>query len=447
MIIVKRLILAFVFAGLVGLLVFLLNDNPFRIQIGFASAVLVLLLTGQVYFIVQRSRARPRNLLRDPQPQTETTKPVKKAKKGTLTDQIDPEVFSRFQESIDQSEKSRNESDQAGEEVVLSISSKGKKALSDTASGIQPNLAEAGGTPPTEKPATSHKGDPVKSKQRSKKPVEAETRGKEEVPAESIGSLFDDIQEPLADIEEVKSAPKKKKIDKIESPPEISPDDSEPIMAHEVLTSEDLQPDEEDARDEAELVLSVAQKQYENGEFKEGIETTSLFLSGSLTKLSKPKYLQKLVQLKGECEFQLQQYDGASKTWHEIFQKFMKKDEPEFLPLLEETIDKFKNAGKQQYAVHFLFTALNEYRQVQNLPKMDETYLTIEDAYNQQEDWKRLIQTYQNHLTIKRTLKDHKGQLDILDHLGKMLYDQGDAEGSRKCYEQRLAIETQMKKK
>ena len=43
-------------------------------------------------------------------------------------------------------------------------------------------------------------------------------------------------------------------------------------------------------------------------------------------------------------------------------------------------------------------------------------------------------------------VQDFTGQLDILDHLGKMLYDQGDAEGSRQCYEQRLAIETQMNK-
>jgi hypothetical protein len=77
---------------------------------------------------------------------------------------------------------------------------------------------------------------------------------------------------------------------------------------------------------------------------------------------------------------------------------------------------------------------------------MDTIYQEIEAAYRQMEDWPRLIQTLQNHLSIRKTLKDHTGQLDLLDHLGKLLYDQGDAASSKKCYERRLVIENEMAK-
>ena len=93
-----------------------------------------------------------------------------------------------------------------------------------------------------------------------------------------------------------------------------------------------------------------------------------------------------------------------------------------------------------------MFTALNEYRQLHDHFKMDVLYDEIEIAYRQSEDWPRLIQTYQNHLSIKKVLKDYVGQLDLLDHLGKLLYDQGEEDKSRKCYEQRLVIENEMQR-
>ena len=60
------------------------------------------------------------------------------------------------------------------------------------------------------------------------------------------------------------------------------------------------------------------------------------------------------------------------------------------------------------------------------------------------EDWPRLIQTYQNHLSIKKMLNDHQGQLEIYDHLGKLQYDQGDAEGSKLSYEESMSIKKQI---
>lgn len=439
--------LAIVLAGLAGTLVFMLSDSPAKIEFGIATAVLVFLVSGQVYFIAQRSKSRRRISVRDPQMFAEASSPTKILKKTATpgpSEKIDSTLFSKFQENIDQSEKERGVIDQTEGDVVVSISSKGKKATSrkkpvTSAQKVVPaNKVPAGRSPDETRVAPPKTG---KIQQSSPK------QDNQSVPEVPIGSLFDDVQEPLANAENEAVVPDKPREKTIEPPPVIEPEEAEPLMAHEVLTSDDLQADEaEDIQDEAELILSVAQKQYQAGEYKDSISTVNQFLGESLTKLSDTTFVQKLIQLKGDSEFQLKQYDKASKTWHEIFQKHLTKKESGFIPLLEETIAKFKKVNQQQYSVHFLFTALNEYRQSQNLQKMDETYGDIEDGYHQQEDWKRLIQTYQNHLTIKKTLNDFAGQLDILDHLGKMLYDQGDAEGSRKCYEQRLAIETQMNK-
>ena len=444
-VIIKRLILAIVLASLVGLLVFFVSNNPSKIEIGIASAILVFLISSQVYFIAQRSKSKPRISIRN-SPRfadaASSAKKPEKAKDSSYTDKIDPAIFSKFQKNIDHSEKVRSEIDQAEEEVVVSISSKGKKAVS----GIKPALGVQGTIPA--KSTTDVKRDtPLRVKPEKELPSKLNPLKKDAVPEVPIGQLFDDIQEPLAKPESDNSIPKKQVEKVTDSPLVTESDDTEPIMANEILTSDDLKPDEaEDIKDEAELVFSVAQKQFQIEDYQGAISTVGQFLGESLTKLSNPEMIQKLIQLKGECEFQLKQYNRASKTWNEIFQKFVTKTDAEFLPLLEETINKFKNVDQQQHAVHFLFTALNEYRQSQDLNRMDDTYHEIEDAYQQHEDWKRLIQTYQNHLTIKRTLKDYQGQLEILDHLGKLLYDQGDAEGSKKCYEQRLAIETQMKK-
>ena len=425
----------------------MLSDSPANIEFGIATAVLVFLVSVQVYFIAQRSKSRPRISVRDPQMFAEASSPTKILKKAATpvpSEKIDPTLFSKFQENIDQSEKERGVIDQTEDNVVVSISSKGKKATSRkkpvaSAQKVVPAKKVPAGESPDEAPVAP----PKKKKRQQSNPKQ----DKQSIPEAPIGSLFDDVQEPLANAENEAVMPDKPMEKTTEPPPIIEPEEAEPLMAHEELTSDDLQADEaEDIQDEAELILSVAQRQFEAGEYQNSISTVDQFLGESLTKLSDAAFVQKLIQLKGDNEFQLKHYDKASKTWHEIFQKYLTKKESGFMPLLEETIAKFKKVNQQQHSVHFLFTALNEYRQSQNLQKMDETYGEIEDGYHQQEDWKRLIQTYQNHLTIKKTLKDFTGQLDILDHLGKMLYDQGDAEGSRQCYEQRLAIETQMNK-
>jgi len=112
--------------------------------------------------------------------------------------------------------------------------------------------------------------------------------------------------------------------------------------------------------------------------------------------------------------------------------------------VLERAIEIFKKEKKYSLALPFLFSVLNEYRQFGNHKRMDEIYNEIEQGYRDQQDWKRLIKTYQNHLTIKKLLKDFKGQLKLLDHLGKLYYDQKNADGSKECYEQSIAIKAEM---
>ncbi|NQU65925.1 MAG: hypothetical protein HQ517_16815, partial [SAR324 cluster bacterium] len=192
--------------------------------------------------------------------------------------------------------------------------------------------------------------------------------------------------------------------------------------------------------------LSMAQSLYEKKEYEKSLSTLRQIFNAPFQGQVPDDMMIKLMQLKGDCEFGLEQYEKASKTLQELFATQVDKQHPQYLEILEQIIKKYIDMGQQQHVVHFLFTTLNEFRQLHQFDKMDEIYTEIETAYHQLEDWPRLTQTYQNHLAIKKTLKDFKGQLGILDHLGKLLYDQGDDEGSRKCYEQRLTIESQMEK-
>ncbi len=446
--ITKLIIQIVIFIGFIAAILLV-----FDLEAGLAIVALVGLITAQVFFLAQRTRIKKKSgsilkgkpieeLLKG----LDQTKEKPKAESGVET-HIDPSIFSKFEKNLTRSEKaveahpSTPRDDE--KEVVLSISSQGKKAGDGKKKKLELKT----------KPSSKRASDSSRSiKTGRKSPAISQDSDKDvekltgKVPTTPLGSIFDDVQEPL------ESTPVKRKTG--DTPPkdtesalsaEQSLDDM-PLASHEMLTSEDLEPDDQDAKNEAELVLAMAEKEFDEQKYEEALATIRQILDTPVKDLSDPTNIRNLVELKGECEFALKQYDLASKTWQELFKKHIKKDQPEFLPLLEKVIQKYVGEQQQEYAVHFLFTALNEYRQARRFAEMDYLYQEVENAYRQMEDWPRLIQTCQNHLAIKKALKDYPGQLELLDHLGKLLYDQDDTEGSKKCYEQRLAIESKISK-
>ena len=406
---------------------------------------LVFLLTVQLQFIISRTHkkgGRSQNLTTGKKSAAAKKESLVSDQSGSPDQAIDPSVFSRFQKNLTQSSKSGLRKSEGENDVILSLSSKSKTKL-------QEKRTETPKAPP-------QKSKPGLPAARKKSPGKPERNIKEKISVASIGTMFDDIKETpevsSGKVDPVKLPPKK--LTNLSLPsnsneqtretegPKMAP----PLTSQEALTSSDFEADESGTKDAAEITLSMAQSYYQKKEYDKSLSALSQFFDSPVEMEVPADMIVKLTLLKGDCEFDLDQHEKASKTQQELFTNYVDKQHPQHLELLEQIVKRYVEADQQQYAVHFLFTTLNEFRQLHKFDKMDEIYTEIETAYHQLEDWPRLTQTYQNHLAIKKTIKDFTGQLDILDHLGKLLYDQGDDEGSRKCYEQRLTIENQMEK-
>ena len=396
----------------------------------------MILVALQGYFLIHRSRIKRKTNAPDPSRAVDVIKNIKsKATKADTTQPkqqvISSEVFSRFQSNLDK-EGDRPPAEDQEEDVILSLSSKSpskKQTAAIKKVDVSQSQAIGAYTPQTIKkviiPSASQKGGA------GSRPVKEIDK---DIPVEPIGGLFDDVQEPL---ETGPSDSEKSQELQSESP-------DRPIQANEFLTGQDLIPDDEVAEEGITLVLTVAKREFTEEKYEESLATIRQFFQTDHKSAKTPEQVRQLLEIKGNNEFELEQYDRSSKTLQEIVTKYVTRNSPDFLPFLETYIDKFLKMDQQKYAVHFMFTALNEYRQLHDHGKMDRTYDEIEDAYRQLEDWPRLIQTFQNHLSIKKVMKDFEGQLDLLDQLGKLLYDQGEEDKSRKCYKQRLVIEKEM---
>lgn len=424
----------------------------FSLELAAALGALIGLTSFQVYYITNRLKVRrPGKTVSWTRP-AEELKKVKAERKTAETDTpsspnvIQPELFKKFQSNLNRETGAESPPAEPLEEqdVVVSISSRSAKQ----AYGM-PGKAAAG----TGKKAEPREGE-TKEKIPPRKVVEPSAGTKKPpgyadesirdlsktIKVDPIGSLFDDIQEPL----ETKAEQNEKSVDREAEDQNFSGE--QPIASNEFLTSKDFEIEPEDLEDSIDLIISTVRKQFEAAKTEDALNTIIRFLQneGSAYQTSGKTLL--LLELKADIEFELEQFSRASKTIQQIFANHVTRNSPDFLPTLEKYINKFNEINRQSNSIHLMFTALNEYRQLHDHSKMDVLYDEIEIAYRQLEDWPRLIQTYQNHLSIKKVLKDYVGQLDLLDHLGKLLYDQGEEDKSRKCYEQRLVIENEMQR-
>ncbi len=394
-------------------------------ELSIVLGVLFVLVALQARMIVRRLNIKKSRSVPDAARAANVIKNLKKAstapKQNVSSEKLDSGVFAQFESNLKrQSAQSPAPKKQKDEDVIVSLSTKADKSNTATTAVHKPEPAE-------EAPTTESK---IEKKQR----LESLRKLNKSIKVDPIGSLFDDIDENL----------ETKPEDPVGSKPKVLPADL-PIPSNEFLTGKDLasSPDEEEG---IELAIKMAIKEFEEANHEESLAIIRQYTQNPNKKVETTEQTVQLVELKANNEFELGQYDKAAQTYQEIVTQHISKSSPDFLPLLERFIDKFKDVELEKHAIHFMFTALNEYRQMHDHLKMDATYDDIETAYRQTEDWPRLIQTYQNHLSIKKVLKDYEGQLDLLDQLGKLLYDQGDEDKSRKCYKQRLVVEKEMER-
>lgn len=457
----------------------------FEWQTATAIVVFTALVTAQVLFLSKRFRVNRGGLptqiptqnfaINKEKQQPAPPAPIEEEKEeegeeaGSAS--INSEIFSKFQQSLSQSQQKEpvKTKEQQAEDVVLSISAaikKQQKAMEQAEQGeptknqtktaqpknqgYNPYRAAAKKeptppkkeSPPTAKPKVEEPPKNLKSNKLD--------QGFDDMAADSIASLFDDIDDPLdSRNEKVKKVAPKGIIEKdlTEVQQKISGTTPPPITANEILTSEDFKPDVEESKKENNLVTTTAKKSFQEGNHEEVIKIVQQWLQTEATQEASDEQRKELLQMKGKSEFELKKYHESSQTWQIYFKRFFRSRDLNSLKELEKLIEQFVQAKQQKHALHFLFFALSEYRQSNSYPEMDKTYHEIEEVYTQQGDLPRLTQTLQNHLGLKRIIKDYEGQLELLDHLGKLLYDQGDAKGSKRCYEQSIVIKQQMKGK
>lgn len=348
------------------------------------------------------------------------TKPVK-----AENPKIDPNVFSKFQNNLKDSQKSRSGNTIENEDVVLSLSSKSKKGQSK--SGISKSAEHL------KKSLESGKLNPKTNRLKKNKKLEGYPDNKP--------SIFDNIkntQKPGS-----KTIVKKEPIT-ISKKEDKTSKSKPPLISNEVLNGKDLNSGFKVLENEAEMVFNAAEQAYRSGNFEQALSSVMRWFQSNYKYNTQASQNKDLAKLKADCEFSLLRYELAAASYQDFFKRFCNQTDEEYLPLLDEIIDNFSLSIQQKHAIQFMFTALNEHRQAGNQLRMDGIYKEIEQAYRQMEDWPRLIQTYQNHLSIKKMIKDHQGQLDILDLLGKLHYDQGDAAASKVSYEESIAIKKQI---
>ena len=346
--------------------------------------------------------------------------------KGEKLSGFNPSVFTDFKKSLQQQESSQTDTvtETQKEGLIVNLSSSAKSKSRRRVSQIM----EADGTRPQEG---------------------------------AVNQLFEDVAEPLDERSksDFRKVPDQQKtaspapaahveeadlieLEEVQMEPTPQRENIPPPMARETLTSKDFEISEEEVEKEDGVLLFAAQKADESRNYEDGLKLLSSWYK-QIDSRAVREHDPELIFLKGKFELKREQWDNAVTTWKKLFDGYLKQGESSFVTTLEEITDQFIETSKQEFAVPFLITLLNEYRKKNNRPLMDKIYCEIEKGYKAQQDWQQLIKTYQNHLQIRKVMDDIPGQFELLDLLGKLMYDQGDELGSKVCYEQ--SVELSMK--
>lgn len=190
-------------------------------------------------------------------------------------------------------------------------------------------------------------------------------------------------------------------------------------------------------------VLAEAKKLAQAGEIIQSTGTIKNFLDSNDIPV-KPAVLAELVYLMGTNQLKEENFEAARDNLIDYFSNKINKDDPDFEKKLDNVSDIFESKGAQKFALPFFITALSIKRENQNFQAMDSIYNNIIKAYADLAEEDKMIEGYQNQLAIKRRLGDIEGQLDLLDKLGKLYYDQKNNGGYSFCYQQTIEIKKKM---
>jgi len=386
-------------------------------------------------------------------------KPAPKPQKADLPDAagIDPSLFSKFQQSLDQTEPDEplaviTEEDTA--EVVVNLSksvpkAKAEKQAPNTPEPVVPKPVSQAVKPKMRNPyAGSALAKPAAKKPAAPKPSIPTPPSKEaqdnhlldQVPSEPLGDLFEHLDEG--------AGAKKKAATTITPKPRRPQQDTasgkSPLVANETLSLKGFDELGEPEQQISSLQLKSAEKALREKQYPQAAQIAEDWLRGEGKSSKNLKEALPFVDVATKAWWEQKDYPSHLKLWEFVFSSIVPKNSKEYLPLLEERIDEYVKINLEEQAVPFLLTALSVYKAQEDHLRMEGVYLSLEKAYGRLKDDKALAQCLNGHLGVKRALKDYPGQLELLDELGKRLYDQGDQQGSRQCYEESLVVKQQM---
>lgn len=454
------------FCLLVGLFYY-----SFSVETASALTLFVALLIAQLAFLVSRIRPvsapRPKaQSVADPKRAAQLLKSMQAetAQRQTRVQQaapapepepvpdeapseIDPGVFSRFQQNLDQSAQAPKPRQKQGQplpsppepegdkqEVVVKLSGKKAPRPRNPYAQAAPTQPETKETEPDPARVKLHENKAGKDQE--------DNRLLDQIPAEPLGDLFDESEE--------KDTPKLAKAGKKVAPKPRRPQaetqvSGEPLKSQETLDFSALEEEAKAAEEDmGKLQLKAATSALDKQDYPLALRTAMTWLEKEGRKSKDRKKILAFVEVASKALLAEDRYKEDFQLWQSIFGSVVAKKDPDYLPLLEERIHVYTEKGHAAQAVPFLLTALSAYQAQSDHLRMDQTYQALEEAYREQGNGQALAQCYQSHLGVKKSLKDYAGQLKLLDDLGKLLYDQGDQEGSKRAYEESLVVRGQM---
>ncbi|MDX2469230.1 MAG: hypothetical protein QNL04_01500 [SAR324 cluster bacterium] len=422
---------------------------------------------------------------------TPTVAPTKTSQKkprtedpATKAQNLDSNVFSQFKQNLATSQESLEKPKTlivADDDVVLDLSVKPKSSagantpskptVAAGATGYNP-YAKGGAKPKVSQTKTDTA--PTKDQVKELQPKQEQTPAKsvpsnletpssitEEMPkavigdskldqisVAPIGSLFEELEaESLAPtVNQVQPKARKKQADiqPLEETKVTEPEKKgilSPLKSHEMLKESDLLPPEPDGA-QTELLVKMTKKAIREERFAQALTSIQAFFESSEEK--EVAMVRQVLEMKAQAFFGLEDYHSHQTTIEELLKNHYKKGTKGYLKQLEKVMDRFIKAEKPALALPYLLTALVEYGKADDQKRLDVAYYHIESAYRALNEPENLITTLQNHLGVKANLESKEDQLPLLDQLGKLLFDAGDQEGSRKCYEQVVEIQKVM---
>ena len=363
---------------------------------------------------------------------------------------LHPSIFSQFRKNLAASEAPRQPLTRIDEDVIVSVNKakapkpkfvgrnpyvagQPKPDAAATAQPAQPEPALLAAAPPAVPPAMQRRAAPA-------------TPLLSAIPTEPLGELFSDLDaEEEANLATglVQPTPRKRPEEIRLEAVEENADDAEapaappknPLLAEIDLDAPPAMPDQGDQ------LLAKARHAFNEADWDRCLEHLDAYLSREGGKDRRTVGLMR--ELKIDCLFAKGDYPHHLAYVQERLSK-MKRSSSGFLKLMEKCMDQYITIDRQDLALPFLLTAMKSYNEIGDQKRLDVTYYHLAAAYRITNQPDSLLTTLQNHLSIKEQLNERDGQLPLLDQLGKLLYDKGDQAGSRRCYEQAVAIRQQL---